>query len=86
LDYHQKHCGAAAVDYRFGRDDGKILCNLGIHAILSFDSGHPFVEIPHYADFYRAINLQNRWAYASVTGNDLYGSPRQIRMGLRVAL
>lgn len=45
-----------------------------------------FYEIPHYVDFYRAINLQNRWAYMIATGNDLYGPPRQIRVGLRLEI
>jgi hypothetical protein len=46
-----------------------------------------YVEaFPQYEQFYRAINLQNRWAYMSVTGNDIYGTPRQIQVGARVAL
>jgi len=43
-----------------------------------------FVADKQYVDFYRAFNLQNRWHYAVATGNDIYGSPRQIRLGLRV--
>jgi outer membrane receptor protein involved in Fe transport len=39
---------------------------------------------PLYAPFYRAINLDNRWHYANATGNDVYGSPRQIRVGARL--
>lgn len=46
----------------------------------------PFHEIPQYADFYRAINLKNRWAYMTVTGNDLYESPRQVRFGIKLEL
>lgn len=45
-----------------------------------------FYQIPGYVDFYRTINLQNRWAYMSVTGNDVYGAPRQFRIGLEVSL
>jgi hypothetical protein len=45
-----------------------------------------FAEIPNYVAFYNAINLQNRWAYALATGNDLFGSPRQIRFGLRAEI
>ncbi len=43
-----------------------------------------FKQIPGYTDFYRTINLQNHWAYSLVTGNDMYGTPRQIRLGLRL--
>ncbi len=43
-----------------------------------------FIADKQYVDFYRAFNLQNRWHYAVATGNDIYGSPRQIRLGLRV--
>jgi hypothetical protein len=43
-----------------------------------------------YVDFYKAFNLQNRWHYATrdfrsgAVSNDLYGSPRQIRVGLKL--
>ena len=40
-------------------------------------------QIPNYESFYRDINLKNRWAYMR-TGNDLYGPPRQIRVGMTV--
>lgn len=40
--------------------------------------------VPNYEAFYRAINLQNRWAYMGASGNDIYGTPRQIRLGLNV--
>ncbi len=54
--------------------------------------------IPQYAEFYRAINLENRWSWVGLpergqtlgtaTGevNDIYGIPRQIRVGARVEL
>lgn len=49
-----------------------------------------FVTDPLYVAFYRAINLDNRWAYQntgrSQQGNDLYGTPRQIRVGIRVEI
>ncbi len=45
-----------------------------------------FVEIPQYADFYRAINLDNRFAYIGATGNDLYAAPREVRLGLKLEL
>lgn len=53
---------------------------------LSSPLAAPFLTIPNYAAFYRAINLDNRWAYTSATGNDLYGQPRQLRLGLRLGL
>ncbi len=43
-----------------------------------------FREDQQYVDFYNAFNLQNRWHYDVATGNDIYGSPRQIRFGLRL--
>lgn len=45
-----------------------------------------YLSIPDYLEFYKAINLANRWAYTSVTGNDIYGVPRQIRIGLRLEM
>lgn len=45
-----------------------------------------YYSSPLFDDFYRTINLQNRWAYSRATGNDLYGSPRQIRFGMRIGL
>lgn len=41
-----------------------------------------YLAIPYYENFYRAINLDNRWAYGNATGNDLYAAPREIRVGL----
>jgi len=46
----------------------------------------PYGSLPNYESFYRDINLNNRWAYMSATGNDLYGSPRRIQFGLRVEM
>lgn len=40
-------------------------------------------ENPDYAPFYTAINLNNRFAYMDATGNDLYGIPRQVRVGMK---
>ncbi|MBI3786802.1 MAG: TonB-dependent receptor [Ignavibacteriales bacterium] len=52
---------------------------------LKTASASQYKAIPHYADFYKAINLDNRWGYAATTGgNDLYSTPRQIRFGLRL--
>jgi len=45
-----------------------------------------FLAIPGYENMYRAINLENRWAYTDATGNDLFDVPRQIRFGVRFEL
>jgi len=45
-----------------------------------------FLAIPGYAEFYKAINIDNRHAYIGATGNDLFGTPRQIRVGVKVEL
>jgi hypothetical protein len=43
LDYNQTHRGTIFLDYRFGKDDGgPILEQLGINALITFNSGHPF--------------------------------------------
>jgi len=42
------------------------------------------LDIPQYVEFYKAINNKNRWAYQEATGKDLYGTPRQIRVGVRL--
>jgi hypothetical protein len=51
-----------------------------------------FNAIPNYTAFYKAINQDNRWAYMNNTrfggagfqSNDLYGPPRQIRVGFKL--
>ncbi|MDI6802350.1 MAG: TonB-dependent receptor plug domain-containing protein [Bacteroidota bacterium] len=43
-----------------------------------------FITSPDYEKAYRIFNLQNRWAYMTATGFDIYGTPRQIRLGLRI--
>jgi len=45
-----------------------------------------YTAIPGYADFYRNINQEHRWAYMTVTGNDFFGTPRQIRLELEIGL
>lgn len=54
------------------------------------------LAIPQYEAFYRAINLENRWSWVGLpergqnlgaaegSSNDIYGIPRQIRIGARV--
>jgi len=41
-------------------------------------------SIQNYEAFYRAINLDNRWAYGTYAGGDIYGSPRQFWLGVKV--
>jgi hypothetical protein len=55
---------------------------------LTNPSASQFLRDPLYVQFYRAINLDNRWAYMnsgsrSQQGNDIYGTPRQIRIGVK---
>lgn len=67
-----------------------------------FDDGwlkSPFAvsykEVPNYEAWYKAVNLANRWSYMNIGGggglgqqggNDLFGSPREIRVGMKVEL
>ncbi|RMD94366.1 MAG: hypothetical protein D6814_14635, partial [Calditrichaeota bacterium] len=41
-----------------------------------------YIQIPNYLDFYRAINLDNRYGVLWATGRDLWGPPRELRFGL----
>lgn len=41
-----------------------------------------YLTVPYYEEFYRAINLENGWGYLTATGNEIYGSPREIRFGV----
>ncbi|HWP81959.1 MAG TPA: TonB-dependent receptor [Bacteroidota bacterium] len=43
-------------------------------------------DIPNYVAFYRAINLANQYYYQRATGNEMFGSPRQVRFGVRVEI
>lgn len=43
-------------------------------------------NFPQYEEFYRYLNLRNRWAYMNITGADIYGAPRQIQVGARVGI
>jgi hypothetical protein len=57
-----------------------------------------YLSIPQYAAFYRAVNLENRWSWVGLPErgqtlgtaagdvNDIYGLPRQIRVGARVEI
>jgi hypothetical protein len=42
-------------------------------------------QTPGYFEFYRTINSANRWAYYVATGNDLFGAPRQFRLGVQLS-
>lgn len=43
LDYNQTHRGTIFLDYRFDKGDGgPILEQLGLNALFTFNSGHPF--------------------------------------------
>lgn len=49
LDYDQRHTGSLNLDYRFGGDEdvpkgtlGKILRNVGMNLLFSFNSGRPY--------------------------------------------
>jgi hypothetical protein len=54
---------------------------------LSSPFAATFYGIPNYVDFYRMVNSQNRWSYMLATGgDDIYGVPRQIRVGLRLEI
>ena len=52
---------------------------------LSSPLADPYKQLENYEAFYRAINLENRWAYTRATGNDIYGQPRQLRLGVRMS-
>jgi len=41
-------------------------------------------ELPLYTEFYRTINLENRWTYLQRKSADIYGTPRQIRIGVKL--
>jgi outer membrane receptor protein involved in Fe transport len=41
---------------------------------------------PQYVELFKAINLENGQHYRRVTGNDLWGSPRQIRFGMKLEI
>jgi hypothetical protein len=68
-------------------DDGWLRSPLGQEYVANIPDAKARQQ---YVDFYRAFNLQNRWHYATrdvrtgAVSNDLYGSPRQVRVGLRL--
>lgn len=48
------------------------------------DISSAYETIPNFVAFYNAINRDNRWAYMQATGNDLFGAPRQLRVGIKL--
>ncbi len=50
---------------------------------LKHPNAAQYTSAANYEAFYRAINLQNRWALLSAGANDVYGSTRQMKFGLR---
>lgn len=63
---------------RNAKDDG------WLYNIYNYGYTTWFRDVPQYVEFYKAINNKNRWAYQQATGKDLYGTPRQIRVGVRL--
>ncbi len=46
LDYAPTHTGSIIADYRFAKNDGgRILERLGLNAIFTFSSGHPYTYV-----------------------------------------
>lgn len=70
LDYDQRHTGSINLDYRFGGESdvpkgfaGKILQNLGMNVLFSFNSGRPYTvrQLPSsgFADDGLALSTKN---------------------------
>ncbi len=51
---------------------------------LSSPQSKSFRDLPLYTQFYKATNLDNRLTYIDRKGEDVYGEPRQIRLGLKI--
>jgi hypothetical protein len=58
-------------------DDG-FLSTTDAQTLIQGDPG----RYERFADLYKAINLENRQAALAVYGYDLFGSPRQLRVGV----
>ena len=50
---------------------------------LKSPNANTYKAIPNYTDYYKAINLDNRWGIMTYYG-DVYGAPRQVRVGARM--
>lgn len=57
-----------------------------VDGMLQNDVTEFLQAVPGFVEFYNAINRDNRWAYMRVTGDDLFGAPRQIRVGVKLEL
>jgi outer membrane receptor protein involved in Fe transport len=53
---------------------------------LKASAAQPYKAIPNYEAFYRAINLSNRFGIMGSGVGDVFGTPRQIRVGVRMEL
>ena len=51
---------------------------------LKSPNANTYKALPNYTDFYKAINLANRWGIMQSFVGDVYGAPRQIRVGARM--
>jgi hypothetical protein len=51
---------------------------------LKSPNASTYKALPDYEAFYRAINLANRWGIMNTFVGDVYGAPRQIRVGARM--
>ncbi len=55
LDFNQTHRGSLLLDYRFGKNDGgPILEELGVNAVLTFNSGHNYTKTKEPAELGQA--------------------------------
>ncbi|MBI4535100.1 MAG: carboxypeptidase-like regulatory domain-containing protein [Ignavibacteriae bacterium] len=61
-------------------DDDGFLTNPDLSSAIIAGLGQRYVEL------YRAINLQNGTHYLNTTGLDLWGTPRQIRFGVKMEI
>jgi hypothetical protein len=52
---------------------------------LKASAAQQYKLIPLYEEFYRTINLENRWGIMSYR-SDVYSAPRQVRVGVRLEL
>jgi hypothetical protein len=70
LDYDQRHTGSVNMDYRFGGESdvpkgfaGKILQNLGLNVLMTFNSGRPYtvrdLPLAPFGDDGTALSTKN---------------------------
>ncbi len=51
---------------------------------LKSPNANTYKALPYYTDFYKAVNQANRWGIMQTFVGDVYGAPRQIRVGARM--